>query len=145
MLLREAAIESRALYLKSDAPSAQWPSNPPTPPRGIYLVAFVRGAPVASGALRPIGEKTVEIRRVFVLSAVRRQGHARAVVSVLERYADSLGFTRILLETGNRQSAAMALYESCGFTRVASFGEHTDDPTSVCYMKLVQPINKETE
>ena len=136
-LLREAAIEVRAQYPESQTTNAEWPSNPPTPPRGIYLVTFVGGAPVACGALRPMDEQSVEIRRMFVLSGARRQGHARAVLSALERYAAEYGFTIMLLETGNRQSAAMALYESYGFRRIAPFGEHANDPTSVCYEKYI--------
>jgi len=31
----------------------------------------------------------------------------------------------------------MALYESCGFERIPPFGEYINDPTSVCYEKLV--------
>ena len=121
-LLREAAIEARALYPESGTPNAQWPGNAPTPPRGVYLVAFVGGGPVACGALRPIDEQAVEIRRLFVISGARRQGHARALLSALERYAAGYGFNVMLLETGNRQSAAMALYESYGFERIAPFG-----------------------
>ena len=136
-LLQEAAVEARALYPESHAPDAEWPRNPPTPPRGIYLVAFVGGEPVACGALRPMDERTVEVRRMFVRSGARRQGHARAVLSSLERYAMQYGFRIMLLETGNRQSAAMALYESFGFKRIAAFGEHANDPTSVCYEKHV--------
>ena len=47
------------------------------------------------------------------------------------------GFTVMRLETGNRQSAAMALYESCGFVRISPFGEYIGDPTSVCYEKRI--------
>ena len=74
---------------------------------------------------------------MFVLKSARRQGHARVILSALESHARDLGFTSMRLETGNRQRAAMALYESYGFFHIEPFGEHANDPTSVCYEKLV--------
>ena len=147
MLLREAAVEARDLYpdLHTSTPDAPWPTNAPTPARGIYLVAFVGEAPVACGALRPIDEQTVEVRRLFVLKSARRHGHARAVLTELEIHAKNLGFTTMRLETGNRQKAAMALYEAFGFHRIAPFAEHGNDPTSVCYEKRVAPTRGLTQ
>lgn len=40
-LLREASIEARALYPDLHAPEAPWPTNPPTPTRGTYVVAYL--------------------------------------------------------------------------------------------------------
>ena len=137
MLLRQAAIEARALYPESGAPNAPWPVNMPTPPRGIYLVGFVDAAPVVCGSLRPLDERTAEVRRMFVLDHARRRGYAWAVLSALERYAVQQGYATMVLETGNRQTAAMALYRSCGYEQIEPFGAHEDDPTSVCYRKDV--------
>jgi putative acetyltransferase len=39
----------------------------------------------------------------------------------------------VRLETGNRQPEAIALYEGCGFARIAPFGVYVGDPTSVCF------------
>lgn len=60
-LLREAAIEARALYPEHVEPDATWPTNAPTPDRGVYLVACQAGRPVACGALRPIGPRLAEV------------------------------------------------------------------------------------
>ncbi|HSW03663.1 GNAT family N-acetyltransferase [Aquabacterium sp.] len=138
-LLREAAIDARALYPELHRPDAPWPTNPPTPPRGVYLVAYVSGQPVACGALRPIDEITTEVRRMYVLKSARRSGLARAVLAALEREAAQLGFSTLRLETGQRQQAAMALYASQGFVRIPPFGEHVNDPFSVCFEKAVAP------
>jgi hypothetical protein len=51
----------------------------------------------------------------------------------LENEAKRLGYTRLRLETGDRQGPAMALYESSGFRLISPFGRHVNDPTSVCY------------
>jgi GNAT superfamily N-acetyltransferase len=90
-LLREAAIEARALYPEHFAANTAWPQNEPTPERGVYLVAYLDGMPVACGALRPIDENSVEIRRMFVTHAARRKGLARAILIELEARAAAFG------------------------------------------------------
>lgn len=136
-LLREAAIEARELYPEIHQRNGGWPTNPPTPDRGVYLVGFMSGVPVACGALRPVDPQIAEIRRMFVQRGSRRHGFARVILSTLEEYARTFGFSVLRLETGNRQQSAIALYESSGFQRTASFGEHANDPTSVCFEKPV--------
>jgi len=137
-LLREAAIEARALYPELFPPGAPWPDNPPTPERGVYLVGYMDGKPVACGALRPLDADTAEVRRMFVRAASRRQGLAKAVLEELERHAAASGFRVMRLETGNRQQSAMALYERQGFRRIPAFGEYVGSPVSVCFEKPVE-------
>lgn len=138
ILLREAAREARALYPELHPPGAPWPTNPPTPERGIYLIGYLDGEPVASGALRPMGETIAEIRRMYVLRRARRAGLSRKMLQALEAAAYGFGYKSMRLETGYRQLPAMALYESYGFQRIEPFGEYAGDPTSVCYEKAVQ-------
>ncbi|HEV8184586.1 MAG TPA: GNAT family N-acetyltransferase, partial [Chthoniobacterales bacterium] len=76
-----------------------------------------------------------EVKRVYVAPHARRTGVARAIMNVLEQLARETGFTGIWLETGLRQPAAIRLYESLGYTRIAGFGDYKDDPLSVCYGK----------
>ena len=138
VLLREAAEEARDLYPDLHDPGAPWPTNPPNPPLGVYLVSYESGQPVGMAAHRPIDERTTEVRRMYVLRRVRRLGVARALLQRIEEHACSAGFRRLVLETGNRQLPAMRLYEAYGFTRIEPFGEYTDDPTSVCYEKAIR-------
>jgi putative acetyltransferase len=88
-LLREAAVEVRALYDDVLPPDRPWPVNTPLGSRDVYLVAYLDQQPVACGALR--------------------------------------------LETGNKQTPAMALYEAFGFYCIAPSSAHENDPTSVCF------------
>ena len=136
-LLRESAVEARELYPEFQRPDAPWPTNSQTPPRGIYLVAYLDGTPVACGALRPLEETVAEIRRVFVVRHARRRGVARALLRELEAVAARFGYRFMRLQTGNRQLPAMALYHSCGFAQIERFGEDLGDPTSVYYEKAV--------
>ncbi|MDO9355027.1 MAG: GNAT family N-acetyltransferase, partial [Solirubrobacteraceae bacterium] len=136
-LLREAVIDARALYPESFTDTAGPVTNEPLADRGVYVVAYVDGRPLASGALRPLDESTAEVRRMYVHRAHRRTGLGRDVLEHLAREAVRLGYRRLVLETGNRQQPAMRLYETCGFVRMAAFGEYVDDPTSVCYERVL--------
>jgi putative acetyltransferase len=143
-LLREAAIEARALYPELVQPGAPWPTNPPLPERGAYLVMYASDEAgselaVGMGALRPLDALTAELRRMFVLRSRRRAGAAQGLVQALEAEALRLGYRRIRLETGHRQQPAMRLYERCGFYRIPPFGAYASDPTSVCYEKVLSP------
>jgi putative acetyltransferase len=138
-LLHEAAGEARKLYPEHFAVDAPWPANPPTPERGVYLLGYQAGNPIACGALRPIDDDCVEIRRMFVTATARRRGLARVILRELEIRAAGFAYTIMRLETGNRQLSAMALYETLGFKRIAPFGAYVNDPLSICFEKTVQP------
>ena len=142
-LLREAAVEARALYpelLQHDAP---WPTNGPNPMGGVYLVAYKGTSPVGCGAFRPIEPGVAEIRRMFVTRAARRSGVAKRVLGELELRALELGYTTLRLETGNKQTPAIKLYESAGFCHIAAFGPYAGDPTSVCFEKFIGHENSD--
>ncbi|MET9220289.1 GNAT family N-acetyltransferase [Streptomyces sp. NPDC003300] len=118
------------------------------PPRGLYLLAYDEdGHAVASGGWRaqddsPDGhaDGDAEIKRMFVVARARGRGLARAILAELERTATAAGRTRMVLETGQRQPEAIALYRSCGYLPVPKFGYYRHDELSVCLGKpLVTP------
>ena len=113
------------------------PGNPPTPARGAFVLAYAGDEVCGCGALRPIDEPMVELRRMFVRPAWRRQGVARALLQALEAEALRLGYATMRLETGSRQQPAIALYAACGFERIAPFGPYVGDPFSVCFEKAL--------
>ncbi len=134
-LLREAAVEARALYPELIEQDAPWPTNGPNPEGGVYLVAYQGTSPVGCGALRPLEPGVAEVRRMFVTRPGRRCGVARLVLRELEARARGLGYTSLRLETGYKQVPAIKLYESAGFGRIEPFGAYAGDPTSVCFHK----------
>jgi len=136
-LLREAAVEARALYPELHEPTAPWPTNPPTPAGGIYIVVYLDGMPAACGGLRPIERGLAEVRRMFVSKEARRRGLGRKVLEALEEAAVRLGYQALRLETGYRQLPAIRLYTQYGFVRIEPFGEYVNDPTSVCFEKKI--------
>jgi GNAT superfamily N-acetyltransferase len=104
--------------------------------RGTFLVAYRGGAPIGCGALRLLDPNTAELKRMYVSPHARGQGLGRQLVAALEAEARALGIGRLVLETGVRQTAALALYRATGFQPIPLFGEYCLSPeTSVCLGK----------
>ncbi len=83
-----------------------------------------------------------EVKRMYVRDRARGRGVAQALLQRIERDALAGRVTRLRLETGDRQQAAMRLYERAGFCRCAPFGPYAAMPpqaiaTSVFYEKLL--------
>jgi GNAT superfamily N-acetyltransferase len=114
-------------------------SEPPAsdfePPGGAFLVGSVDGTDVACGGVCRYDGETAEIRRMYVAPAVRGRGFSRTVLGALEDEARALGYARIRLETGIRQTAAIGLYRSAGFEPIERYGPYVDDELSVCFEK----------
>lgn len=102
---------------------------------GAFLIAFRSGQAIACGAVRRVDERTGEIKRMYVRPEERGRRIGRAIVAALEAEARALGITRLVLETGIRQSAALSLYERAGFSRTPAFGEYVGSPLSICMAK----------
>jgi GNAT superfamily N-acetyltransferase len=66
---------------------------------------------------------------------MRGRGIGRHVLGALELEGRRLGVRRLVLETGERQAEALALYTGAGFARIPPFGEYVDSPLSVCMEK----------
>ncbi|MGD9510132.1 MAG: GNAT family N-acetyltransferase [Geminicoccaceae bacterium] len=108
------------------------------PPRGLFLVAYVDGRPAACGGWRAHGA-AVELKRMYVAPACRGRGLARAVLAELERTAVAAGHRRVILETGQLQPEAIALYRSAGYEPVPPFGYYAEAPEAVHLGKEVGP------
>jgi putative acetyltransferase len=106
--------------------------------RGAFLVIYDNGTPVGCGALRLIDPETGELKRMYVAPAVRGKGLGRRLVAALEDEARALGVRRLILETGIRQIAALALYRATGFQPIPLYGEYCLSPhTSICLGKTL--------
>lgn len=102
---------------------------------GVFAVAYDAETPIACGALRPLTETEVEVKRMYVVDSHRGRGVSRQVLTFLETKARQLGFRKLMLETGDQQEAAIGLYSKAGYQRVEAFGEYLNGPRSVCFAK----------
>jgi putative acetyltransferase len=106
--------------------------------KGAFLVGYLDGEPVACGAIRCIDAGIAEIKRMYVIPAARGRGFSQFMLTALEDHARQLGIRRLVLETGPRQLAALALYRRAGFVAIARFGEYTHSELSLCMGKDLQ-------
>lgn len=94
------------------------------PPDGGFLIAYLDGVPAGCGGWRTLAEDetAAEIKRMFVLPDYRNKGVASALLAAIEDSAHTAGKQRTVLETGEGQPEAIALYEKSGYERIANFG-----------------------
>lgn len=104
----------------------------------IFIVAFSEsGKPVASGALKFYSPGVIEVKRIFVIKEFRGQGISKQILRELERIAKELNYKRIILETGVKQLEAISLYKKYGYNNTECYGRYENDPTSVCFEKII--------
>ena len=94
------------------------------------------GTPVAHAALRPF-EGELEVKKVFVAKNARGSGVSRAIMTELERVAAERDIHSLVLQTGDLQVPAIALYLSLGYEQIAVYGKYTAIPFALCYRKTL--------
>jgi len=135
-LIRALNAELSDMYSEPGANHFNLAPEEVTGGRGAFLVVYQDGAPVGCGALRLLNAETAELKRMYVVPAARGTGLGKLLVTALETEARALGVRRLVLETGVRQAAALALYQATGFHPIPLFGEYCLSPeTSVCLGK----------
>nr|WP_205863723.1 GNAT family N-acetyltransferase [Planosporangium mesophilum] len=105
------------------------------PPAGRFLIAWIDGAPAGCGGWRTLAEDeaAAEIKRMYTVPEWRGRGVASAVLRAIESSAREAGKTRAVLETGDRQPEAIALYRKLGYERVPNFGYYKDYPDCLSF------------
>jgi len=93
------------------------------PPRGVFVVAYMDGAPVACGCVKPITPAVGYLKRMWVARATRGLGLGRRMLGALEAEARTLGFTTLRLETNRTLVEAIRLYRSSGYSEVSPFND----------------------
>jgi putative acetyltransferase len=135
-LITSLNAELQAMYPEPGANHFKLDPGEVAEGRGAFLVVYREGTPVGCGALRMLDPETGELKRMYVDPTQRGQGLGRRLVEALEAEARALGVQRLVLETGTRQLAALALYEATGFRPIPLYGEYCLSPdTSVCLAK----------
>ena len=104
-------------------------------PTVTVVVARDADAAIAMGALVDHGDSTAELKRMFTVPAARGRGIAGLVLDALEQVARTKGITLVQLETGPLQPAAIAFYESRGYSAVGAFGDYPDTGASLFFAR----------
>jgi GNAT superfamily N-acetyltransferase len=111
------------------------------PPDGTFIV--VRdddGAAVACGGIARFDTERAELKRMYVVPAARGHGLGRRILVELEAAARRLGYSAVVLETGDRQPEALGLYESSGYERIPCYPPYDSRALSLCFEKRLPPL-----
>jgi GNAT superfamily N-acetyltransferase len=94
-------------------------------PGSNFWVAEADGDLVGMVAAQRIDDRTGRLRRMRVTGEWRRKGLATSLLRTVEEFCRDQGYSRLILDTTEQQTAAHRLYEGAGFTRT---GERTLGP-----------------
>ncbi|MGY2064918.1 GNAT family N-acetyltransferase [Blastococcus sp. SYSU DS0619] len=115
------------------------------PPAGLFLVAEVAGEAAGCGAWRIYPPGGVEIKRLYVGPAFRRRGLAQVLMAELEATAALAGHRSAVLNTGQKQPEAVALYREIGYVTVPGYGVYACAPDAVFLGKDLAPVGTDEE
>lgn len=101
------------------------------------VVAYQNDRAVACGAIKPYDQDTMEVKRMFVPLEERGKGIASVVLAELETWCKELGYTKCILETGEKQPEAISLYKKNSYRVIPNYGQYADVPASVCFEKTL--------
>ena len=105
-------------YVYADA--ARMP-GPYVPPRGGIWLAVSSDVGIGCAALRPVDQRTAEVKRMFVDAEWRGHGVGRALLVALIGGARSRGYETLRHGTLDDMTAARWLYESLGFQPIEPY------------------------
>jgi GNAT superfamily N-acetyltransferase len=108
-----------------------------TPPQGVFVVASRGAATVGCAGYRWFDRpaRTVELKRLYIVPASRGHGTGRTLLSWLEQHAIAAGAQRAILETGIRNTAAIALFTGAGYRPVERYVEGRDPEINRAYAR----------
>jgi ribosomal protein S18 acetylase RimI-like enzyme len=91
------------------------------PPTGRLLLATTGDAIAGVVALRDLGDRACEMKRLYVRPAFRGDGLGRRLAESLIEEARAMGYRWMRLDTVPQMAAAQRLYERLGFRDIPAY------------------------
>lgn len=110
-----------------------------TPDVTVFVSRDEMGTAHGMAAIVTRDDGSAELKRMFVLESARGMGVGSALMAAIESHARVADASRIVLETGPLQVAAIALYKRHGYEIIPNFGAYVGDEFSVCMAKGLVP------
>lgn len=101
------------------------------------IIAYYDEQAVGCGAIKAFGTDAMEVKRMYVAPASRGKSIALKILSELETWAKELGKSKTVLETGQKQPEAIALYFKAGYLRIPNYGQYIGIENSLCFEKIL--------
>lgn len=99
------------------------------------VVVYENEEAIGCGAIKKFDNERMEVKRMFVPPEKRGNGIASLILKELEEWANELGFTKCILETGKKQPEAIALYRKNNYKIISNYGQYAGVENSVCFEK----------
>lgn len=127
--------EMHGLYGEADIGPTRVADMFVEPDGAFVVVRDDHGQAVACGGVCRFDDARGELKRMYVAPPARGRGLGRLVLLELEATARRLGYRGLVLETGDRQEAALGLYRGSGYEPIPCYGAYASRPLSVCLEK----------
>jgi putative acetyltransferase len=101
------------------------------------VIAYKNNVAVGCGAFKPYQNTKAEIKRMYSQPQHRKLGVATQVLAELENWAKQLNYQSCILETGKRQTEAVAFYQKCGYQLIPNYGQYAQMDNSICFEKTL--------
>ncbi|MBL7704476.1 MAG: GNAT family N-acetyltransferase [Taibaiella sp.] len=101
------------------------------------VVAYEAGEAVGCGAIKEYESGVMEIKRMFVLADSRGNGIAGRVLTELQVWAKELGYSKCILETGDKMIEAIGLYKKNNFKIIPNYEQYANIVSSICFEKEI--------
>ncbi|HZX53922.1 MAG TPA: GNAT family N-acetyltransferase, partial [Ilumatobacteraceae bacterium] len=94
------------------------------PPNGVFLIAVDGDAVVGCGAIQYVDANTAEIKRMWVDASRRGVGLGRRLLGRLEAEIRGSGRTRVVLDTNDALTEAIAMYGRLGYVPIERYNDN---------------------
>jgi ribosomal protein S18 acetylase RimI-like enzyme len=108
--------------------------EPYVPPKGALLIAHLDTEIAGCVALRPLDERTGEMKRLYVRPEYRSSGLGRHLVAAVIDAARGAGYVELRLDTLPSMVSAQALYRRLGFVEIPAY--NTKHLPGTCFFAL---------
>ncbi|MGJ1283433.1 GNAT family N-acetyltransferase [Sphingobacterium spiritivorum] len=101
------------------------------------VVAYEADRAVGCGAIKEYRNGIMEVKRMFVPIEMRGKGIAGKILNQLQIWAKELGYSKCILETGDKMIEAIGLYKKHHFKIIPNYGQYANIESSVCFEKEI--------
>ncbi|HTW18673.1 MAG TPA: GNAT family N-acetyltransferase [Mycobacteriales bacterium] len=108
-------------------PDERDPNHPEdfNPPTGRFLVVRDSdGRALGCCAVRLLDADTAEVKRMWLAPEIRGRGMGRRLLAAIEQAARDLGARQGKLDTNESLTAAVSLYQRCGWAQVPRYNDN---------------------